>query len=83
MEELQEILAAKSRQDMRHWKFQASLKGIPLDDLDEESEPSYSGGDDTIIQTVEDKKRLLAAQARGVDRETFEFGELGIAVERE
>lgn len=81
MEELREILAAKSRQDMRHWKFQASLKGIPLDDLEDE-EPSYSK-DDTIIQTVEDKKRLLAAQARGVDRETFEFGELGIKVERE
>lgn len=81
MEELHHIIQAKSRQDMRNWKFQASLKGIPLDDLEEDDASSQEG--DTIIKSVEDRKKWLAAQARGVDQETFEFGELGILVERE
>lgn len=74
MEELGHILNAKSRQDMRHWKFQASLKGINLDDKED--------GEETQ-QTVETKMREMQARAAGVDKDTFDLNEIGIAVETE
>lgn len=68
MEELNHILAAKSRQDMRNWKFQASLKGINLDDEEETG------------LTVEDKMREMEARNLGIDKDTFDLQEIGIAV---
>ena len=69
-EELEAILKAKSDNDFRHWKFQASLKGI---DLDSEQ------GEETI--TVEDKIQEIKARQAGMDEDTYALSQLGIAFE--
>lgn len=71
-EELEAILKAKGDNDFRHWKFQASLKGIDLD----------SGQEEEMI-TVEDKIQEIKARQAGMDEDTYALAQLGIAFETE
>ena len=78
VEELQHILNAKSRQDMRTWRFQASLKGINLDDPEGIEEGSGNGQ-----QKVADKIKEIEAKRLGIDHDANDFAEIGIAMETE
>lgn len=64
MEELNAILSAGRDRDMRHWKFQASLKGINLDDADEK-EDQRETGEEALARV----KRRAAIRASGVTNE--------------
>lgn len=60
--ELNKIVEAGRDRDMRHWKFQASLKGISLDD--EEGEEMETGE-----EALERIKRRAAIRAQGITDE--------------
>lgn len=74
MEELEAILTAKNDNDMAHWRFQASLKGINLDEEIGEQGESFS---------LEDKIREYQATQGGMSKEAYELAEIGIVVESE
>lgn len=77
LEELQVILKAQRDREMRHWKFQASLKGIDLDGDEEETET----GEEALAR-VSRRAGLLARGmtdeaeiSRNVDKmELFDMG---------
>lgn len=74
IEELEAILKAKADNDMRHWRFQASLKGI---DLDKEA------GGDSDLPTTAEKMEEIRARLAGVDEDTYALEKMGIRVERD
>jgi len=80
LDELNAILAAGRERDMRHWKFQASLKGIKIDDEETDNQPLETGE-----EALERIKRRAALKAHGVDEtkarremEREDLSELGI-----
>lgn len=62
LDELDAILKAGRDRDMRHWKFQASLKGIKIDD--EDDAPQETGE-----EALERIKRRAALKAQGISDE--------------
>lgn len=64
LEELNAILKAGRERDMRNWKFQASLKGINLDDEIDKEEKSETG--EEVLARV---KRRAALKAHGITDE--------------
>lgn len=63
LEELNKIVEAGRDRDMRHWKFQASLKGIKLDDELEDEER------ETGEEALDRIKRRAALRAQGITDE--------------
>lgn len=61
--ELNKLAEAGRDRDMRHWKFQASLKGIKLDDEESEEEPET--GEEVLARI----KRRAALKASGITDE--------------
>lgn len=64
LDELNAIVNAGRDRDMRHWKFQASLKGINLDDANDNAEEQETGE-----EALERIKRRAAVKARGITDE--------------
>lgn len=62
LEELNALIKAGRDRDMRHWKFQASLKGIDLDDGNDEEQ-------ETGQQILDRAKRRAALKAAGITEE--------------
>lgn len=63
LSELNKIVEAGRERDMRHWKFQASLKGIKIDD-DYEEKPQETG--EEILARA---KRRAALKIQGITDE--------------
>jgi hypothetical protein len=68
--ELEKLLEVKREQDYSDKKFAAALKGVNLDD-----------NDDNEATTFEDIKRRAEAKTKGVSPERLEFAEIGIGLE--
>lgn len=64
LEELNKVIEAGRERDMRHWRFQASLKGIKLDDDAEDDTPQETGE-----EALERIKRRAALKAQGITDE--------------
>jgi hypothetical protein len=62
LEELNAIIEAGRERDMRNWKFQASLKGIKLDD---EKDEELETGEEALARI----KRRAALKASGITDE--------------
>lgn len=69
LDELNEILKAVRDKEHREFKFFAALKGIDLDDGDEETE------------TIADVQRRVRARQLNVSEESLHLQELGFEVE--
>lgn len=66
--ELEAILEAARKVERERQKFQAALKGVNLDEDEQET------------LTGDDIKRRMEAKMRGVTEEALELQEIGIAV---
>lgn len=64
LEELNAVVKAGRDREMRNWKFQASLKGVKLDDADTDD-----GDRETGEEALSRIKRRAALKARGVTDE--------------
>lgn len=67
LDELNAIVNAGRDRDMRHWKFQASLKGINLDDSNSnDTKEQEETGEEALARI----KRRAALKASGINEET-------------
>jgi len=72
LEELYAVLDASRERQYENWKFQASLKGITLDEPGE-----------TVQERLDRIKLEAAAENRGVPVEKLHFDIIGIGIEEE
>lgn len=71
IKELELIVTSAREQEMRRHRFMAALKGIDLDN------------DESAVDRVEEMKRRIEAEEKGVSVEALDYMDMGFDVEEE
>lgn len=71
LKELEVMVSASREREMRHHRFMAALKGIDLDEGDK------------AVNKVDEMKRRIEAEQKGVSTEALDYMDMGFDVEEE